>query len=159
MTEHAPEFIQQTNVTNVCGAFNLDQFIAFINTVDGLIASGTGPLHVSAALGKPTLGLFPPIRPISATRWAPLGSQAEALTQTQHCKPCEKNSTGCTPVIKSCLQCDSSLACLCMQNIHPKQVAQILLTWQAARQRNPQAMINATIANIQTINGPEGKSN
>jgi ADP-heptose:LPS heptosyltransferase len=48
----------------------LTQFIA---QADGLIASGTGPLHLAAAIGQRTLGLFPPTRPMHPGRWAALG--------------------------------------------------------------------------------------
>ena len=43
------------------------------------MASGTGPLHVAAASGINTLGLFPSVRPIHPERWAPLGKKAGYL--------------------------------------------------------------------------------
>jgi heptosyltransferase-3 len=57
----------------------LDELIAFIFNADGLLASGTGPLHLAAASGIHALGLFPPSRPIHPGRWAPLGKKAEYL--------------------------------------------------------------------------------
>ncbi|MGE9516843.1 MAG: glycosyltransferase family 9 protein [Solitalea-like symbiont of Tyrophagus putrescentiae] len=45
---------------NLGGQFsNPAKLVAFINKADGLIASSTGPMHISAALGKNTLGIFP----------------------------------------------------------------------------------------------------
>lgn len=67
------------NVVDVTGMMTLDEFIAFINKADGLLASGTGPLHAAAALGKNALGLFPSVRPIHPGRWAPLGKKASYL--------------------------------------------------------------------------------
>ena len=67
------------NVTDVTGQMTLDQLIAFIAAADGLVASGTGPLHLAGALGIHALGLFPSLRPIHPGRWAPLGEKAEYL--------------------------------------------------------------------------------
>jgi heptosyltransferase-3 len=64
------------NVVDMTGMMTLDEFIAFINKADGLLASGTGPLHIAAALGINALGLFPSSRPIHSDRWAPLGKKA-----------------------------------------------------------------------------------
>lgn len=67
------------HVTDMTGRMSLPEFISFIFNADGLIASGTGPLHVAAASGIRTLGLFPSVRPIHPGRWAPLGRHAEYL--------------------------------------------------------------------------------
>lgn len=119
LEENAAELIRMPNVTNVCGKFTLDQLAAFINAADGLIASGTGPLHMSAALGKPTLGLFPPMKPIHPGRWAPLGTQAQVLCGERVCEG-GKDAAGC----------------MCMESIAPEQVAAIVLQWQRNRQGN-----------------------
>ncbi len=67
------------HVIDATGLMNLDEFIAFIYQADGLIAAGTGPLHLASALGINTLGLFPSVRPIHPGRWAPLGKRSEYL--------------------------------------------------------------------------------
>jgi heptosyltransferase-3 len=64
---------------DLTGKVSLNELIAFIAGADGLIASGTGPLHLAAASGIHTLGLFPSSRPIHPGRWAPLGKKAEYL--------------------------------------------------------------------------------
>ncbi|KAA8484638.1 ADP-heptose:LPS heptosyltransferase [Arcticibacter tournemirensis] len=70
------------DVTDITGLLTLEQFIAFISKCDGLVASGTGPLHIAAALGLNALGLFPNVRPIHAGRWAPIGKKAEYIECT-----------------------------------------------------------------------------
>jgi ADP-heptose:LPS heptosyltransferase len=67
------------HVIDVSGKLSLDELIAFIYNANGLLASGTGPLHVAAASGIHTLGLFPISQAINATRWAPLGIKAEHI--------------------------------------------------------------------------------
>jgi heptosyltransferase-3 len=68
-----------SHVIDLSGKMSLNELIAFIYNADGLLASGTGPLHVAAASGIHTLGLFPISRSINATRWAPLGIKAEHI--------------------------------------------------------------------------------
>jgi heptosyltransferase-3 len=60
-------------VINLTGKLSLQQFIAFINHCDVLIAASTGPLHIASALGKKAIGLFAPMRPIHPGRWKPIG--------------------------------------------------------------------------------------
>jgi ADP-heptose:LPS heptosyltransferase len=118
LEQNAADLLHMPNVANMCGKFALDELAGFINAADGLVASGTGPLHLAAALGKPTLGLFPPLKPIHPGRWAPLGAKAQVL--------CEE---------KSCSGCTNSSTCACMNNITPQQVAGVVLQWyQLARQ-------------------------
>lgn len=67
------------NVIDITGKLTLEQLISFITQADGLVASGTGPLHIAAAAGINTLGLFPGVRPIHAGRWGPIGKRAEYI--------------------------------------------------------------------------------
>jgi ADP-heptose:LPS heptosyltransferase len=116
LAQNAPELLRLPNVTNVCGKFNLDQLTSFIQEADGLIASGTGPLHMSAALGQRTLGLFPPTWPMHPGRWAPIGERARALCMPASCAGCRE---------KTAITCD------CMRKITPDMVAKIVLEWVA----------------------------
>ncbi len=100
-------------VTDITGLMNLTSFISFVNAADGLVASGTGPLHLSAALGKITVGLFPPIRPIHPGRWSPIGAKATFLV-----------------TIKNCNKCQNTNICECMQSINPKEVVRLLESYQ-----------------------------
>lgn len=63
-------------VVDMTGEMSLPQLISLISQADGLIASGTGPLHIAAMAGINTLGLFPSVKPIHPGRWAPLGKKA-----------------------------------------------------------------------------------
>ncbi len=83
-------------VTDLTGKMTLSQFISFIDACDGLVASGTGPLHISAALGKEAMGLFPPIRPVHPGRWAPLGPHAKFFVLDKDCSDCKGNPAACS---------------------------------------------------------------
>jgi ADP-heptose:LPS heptosyltransferase len=68
---------------DVTGKFSLDELIQFIGQCQGFVACSTGPMHIAAALGIPTVGLFSPHRPIHPGRWAPLGPHAHYLCASQ----------------------------------------------------------------------------
>ena len=108
----APDLFALPQVRDMSGRMTLDELTSFIARADGLIASGTGPLHMAASLGIPTLGLFPPIAPIHAERWGPVGARAEVL-----CRP-----TGCNA-------CEQPARCACMANIAPADVAAVVGRW------------------------------
>lgn len=92
---------------NTCGQLSLEQLMKLINTCDLLLASGTGPVHISAALNKPTIGLFPPRKGISPRRWSPPGLKVSTLMHKRK---------------KACMACRDSEGCLCMAKITVTQV-------------------------------------
>ena len=83
-------------VTDITGRMNLSQFISFINQCNGLVASGTGPLHIAAALGKDALGIFPPIRPVHPGRWKPIGKRAQVFVLNKECNECKDHPSACS---------------------------------------------------------------
>lgn len=103
---------QSPMVTNLTGKLNLHELIAFINQADGFVASGTGPLHLAAALGKKTIGIFPPIRPIHPGRWAPIGKNAHVFVLDKTCSDCRKTKD-----------------CQCIRSILPAEIAQKLISF------------------------------
>jgi ADP-heptose:LPS heptosyltransferase len=110
----APGLFALPHVHNLCGAGDLTRLTATIGVADGLIASGTGPLHVAAALGRPALGLFPPIQPIDIARWGALGAHAQSLAAPERCASC----TG-------------TASCACMAAIDVDAVAAVVRRWRS----------------------------
>lgn len=82
-------------VTDITGLMNLNEFMSFIAACDGLIASGTGPIHLAAALGKDAFGIYPPIKPIHPGRWAPLGPKAQVFVLNRVCSDCRGDKRQC----------------------------------------------------------------
>ncbi len=82
-------------VTDITGIMSLTEFMSFIASCNGLVASGTGPIHLAAALGKDAFGIYPPIKPIHPGRWAPLGTKAKAFVLDKECSDCKNNSEAC----------------------------------------------------------------
>jgi len=115
LEQHASELLALPNVTDTCGRFSLARLICFIKQADGLIASGTGPLHISAAIGQRTLGLFPPTKPMHPGRWAALGKRATNLvTSNPPCPNCGKLRI---------------MTCDCMRAIAPTDVLAVIEGW------------------------------
>ncbi|BDT57326.1 ADP-heptose--LPS heptosyltransferase II [Massilia varians] len=116
LAREAPALLASPNVRNLCGQVDLNGLVALIGMADGLVASGTGPLHIAAALGRPTLGLFPPIKPIDIARWGALGRHARSLCGAQ-----------------ACGSCSDARHCRCMEAIGASQVAQVVAGWRATQ--------------------------
>jgi len=53
----------------------LDGMAEVYRQAKGVIAHGTGPLHLAAAVEAPTFGIFPPLFVLSEQRWGPLVSR------------------------------------------------------------------------------------
>lgn len=105
---------QCPQITNLAGQCTLQEFIQFIGNADGLIANSTGPMHIAAALGIRTLGLFPVTHGMHTGRWAPLGKKVTLLTADPNC-----NS----------LQCRGKNDCFCMESITVDQVKNEVMGW------------------------------
>ena len=104
-----PEIFTLPHVRDCTGKLDLQQLIALIARADALVASGTGPVHIAAALGIRTIGIFPPIKPIHPARWQPIGTDAHVLVLDKKCQDCRK-----------------TLPCLCVEAIEVSAVEALL---------------------------------
>lgn len=100
------------HVTNLCGVLTLDELQSLIAHADGLIASSTGPVHLAAAFGIHTLGLYAPIKPFHAGRWGPVGEQAQVPS-----------------VDKDCDWCRDGRRCKCVGEITVDEVKAVVTGW------------------------------
>ena len=97
--QQAPNLFAVEGILDVTGNFDLKTLIAFIAQADALVACSTGPLHIAAALGKATIGLYPPRKPIHPGRWAALGEKVSILTLDKDCAGCETSGCSCIEAI------------------------------------------------------------
>ncbi|WP_348697229.1 glycosyltransferase family 9 protein [Duganella fentianensis] len=109
------------NVTDMVGRLSLTEFMAFISQCDGLVAGSTGPLHLAAALGIHTLGLFQSRRS-DVQRWRPLGPMASVIHSQVRCRGERRLE-----------QSGSVVPCPCMQAIAPATVAEHVRSWFGMR--------------------------
>ena len=70
---------------NAAGRLNLPQLAAMLARCDVLVSNDSGPLHIAAAVGTPTVGIFGPTDP---RRRAPLGPTHRYLWMPPDCAPC-----------------------------------------------------------------------
>jgi heptosyltransferase II len=76
---------------NLAGKLSLRQSMALYTLMKLSICVDSGPAHLSAAVGTPTIALFGPTDPV---RWRPFGEKHLALFDEQLiCRPCNYNKT------------------------------------------------------------------
>jgi len=67
------------------GKTSLNEITAVLSIVDLVVTNDTGPAHIAAALGRPTLVIFGPTNPLTTRPFAP---EAEILRHPPDCAPC-----------------------------------------------------------------------
>ena len=77
-----------------------------------VVSASTGPLHLAAALGVRSLGLYPRRKGMNLERWMPIGARA-----------CGLQLAACPKV-----KCDN-LDCGCMQGLSLELVETVATTW------------------------------
>jgi hypothetical protein len=88
------------------------------------IGNDSGPKHIAAALGVPTVGIHSGV--VDATEWAPMGRRAVALRRNMSCAPC---------YLQHATDCPRNLACLrFLEPALVHQTAQMLLARPVSQQ-------------------------
>jgi len=75
----------KTPVLNLCGRTDLRAFAGVVSSLQGLIANDSGAMHLGAALGTPTVGVF---GPTNADETHPVGPRATFVRGVAECSPC-----------------------------------------------------------------------
>jgi ADP-heptose:LPS heptosyltransferase len=75
-------------VRDLMGVLSLRQLMAVIAASHAVVSMATGPMHLAAALGVPTISLFDPRRNNSPVRWQPLGRGVVLLPEVPTCEKC-----------------------------------------------------------------------
>ena len=73
------------HVLDLSGRLGVGELCALLARARVLVSNDSGPMHLGAALGTPTLGLFGPETPVM---YRPLGERARALWRPPICSPC-----------------------------------------------------------------------
>jgi len=90
-----------SRVHNLVGKFKLDELPYFLETCALFIGNNSGPKHMAAGLGVPTVGIHSGV--VDAREWGPLGPYAVAVQRNMACSPCYFATRD---------QCHRGLACL-----------------------------------------------
>lgn len=71
--------------TLLTGKTSVAEVVALISITDVLVTNDTGPAHIGAALGTPTLVIFGPTNPLTTY---PFAANAQMILEPPDCAPC-----------------------------------------------------------------------
>ena len=77
-----------TAVRDLMGTLNLRELMAVMAQSQAVVSMSSGPMHLAAALGVPTISLFDPRRNQSPVRWQPLGRGVILMPEVPTCEKC-----------------------------------------------------------------------
>ena len=75
--------IGSDRVIDFVGALSLRDLMGVISRFSLLVSASTGPMHLAAGLGVPTLSLFCPLTACSPRLWGPQGNRAEVVLPSE----------------------------------------------------------------------------
>jgi lipopolysaccharide heptosyltransferase II len=99
-------------LVDLCGELSIGELCCLLEGARAVVTNDSGPMHLAAALGAPTLGLFGPETPLM---YAPLGARARSLWKPTVCSPCINVHQG---KVASCIHSRPE----CLVNITPDEV-------------------------------------
>jgi ADP-heptose:LPS heptosyltransferase len=90
--EIADQIAAEGGAVSLGGRTTLAEFGALSEGALAVVAMDSGPMHVAAAVGAPTLGIFA-LQSDEPDRWAPLGPHTGVLRGTYPCPPAHRKET------------------------------------------------------------------
>jgi heptosyltransferase-2 len=88
----AAEIARSTGALCLAGRTTLAGFGALAERAHAVVAMDSGPMHIAAAVGAPTVGIFA-LQSDEPDRWAPLGPRAAVVRATYPCPPEHRKET------------------------------------------------------------------
>jgi len=73
-------------VRSLVGKTSLEDLPAIIGSSVLFVGNNSGPNHIAAALGVPSVGIYSGV--VDARQWGPKGPNAVAIQRQMHCSPC-----------------------------------------------------------------------
>lgn len=78
---------EQRKIIDLSGKINIRELVALMPHLKFFVAIDGGPMHIAAAMGLPTIGLFGHETP---KRYAPFNEKSLSVYKNHHCAPCNK---------------------------------------------------------------------
>jgi ADP-heptose:LPS heptosyltransferase/GT2 family glycosyltransferase len=110
-------------VVSLVGRTSLRQLPELLRACALYVGNNSGPKHIAAALGVPTIGIHSGV--VDAIEWGPIGARAVAVRRNMSCSPCYLARTE-----------DCPRAFACMRGLEPiavQEVAEIFLAQPVLR--------------------------
>ncbi len=104
--------LDPSRLFDLAGQMSIGELAALLKGAAAVVSNDSGPMHLSAALGAPTLGLFGPETPLM---YKPMGPKAEHLYRPTICSPCINVHQG---KVASCIHSRPE----CLENITVAEV-------------------------------------
>jgi ADP-heptose:LPS heptosyltransferase len=86
------EIARQSGATAIAGRTSIGGFAALAERSRFFTGITTGSMHIAAAVGAPTIGIFP-FQTDTPERWAPLGPRTAIVRASYPCRPGERKET------------------------------------------------------------------
>jgi len=99
-------------VTSLAGKTSLQQLAELLPACVLYIGNNSGPKHIAAALGVPTIGIHSGV--VDAIEWGPVGRRAVAVRRNMTCSPC---------YLSRLEDCPRNFGC--MRGLHPAAVHEV----------------------------------
>ena len=80
------QVLHAESVATLVGKTPLKELPALLATCALYVGNNSGPKHIAAAIGVPTIGIHSGV--VDAMEWAPIGRQAAAVRRNMSCSPC-----------------------------------------------------------------------
>ena len=94
--------LMRAETNNIAGKTSLTQLASILQTCNVFIGNDSGPMHLAAAVGTRTIGLYGPGDP---TRFGPVGTMCQTIRRKTDCPPCPETTCrfgedGCMSAIR-----------------------------------------------------------
>jgi hypothetical protein len=106
------QVLRRDGVVSLVGKTSLRQLPELLRACAIYIGNNSGPKHIAAAIGVPTIGLHSGV--VDAIEWGPIGQRAVALRRNMTCSPC---------YLSRLEDCPRNYAC--MRGLEPTSVQEV----------------------------------
>ena len=118
------QVIHREAVVSLVGRTSLRQLPELLSACALYVGNNSGPKHIAAALGVPTIGIHSGV--VDAVEWGPIGARAVAVRRNMTCSPC---------YLARPQDCPRGFAC--MRGLEPIAVQEVAETFLARPMARP----------------------
>jgi O-antigen biosynthesis protein len=80
------DLLRNQRTMSVVGRTSMEELQLILKAADIMIGNNSGPHHMAAAIGTPTIGIHSGV--VDAREWGPLGVNAVGIAKGVYCRPC-----------------------------------------------------------------------